>query len=106
MGGEGKDDVHGGTGNDVVRGGTGDDRLWAGPGNDRVFGGPGDDILHALAADDDPDLLDCGAGHDTAKVRGSERSTTQFRGCEVIVVVVTPSAADEADESDRDADAE
>jgi hypothetical protein len=48
----------------------------------------------------------CGAGRDTAKVRRSERSTTTIRGCEVIVVVVTPSADDEAAEADRDADAE
>jgi hypothetical protein len=39
-------------------------------------------------------------------VRRSERSTTTFRGCEVIVVVVRPSAEDEAAEADRDADAE
>jgi hypothetical protein len=39
-------------------------------------------------------------------VRGSERSTTRFRGCETIVVVVMPSAEDEAAEADRDADAE
>ncbi len=71
-----------------------------------MFGGPGDDTLHALAADGDPDVLDCGAGRDTAKVRASERATTTFRGCEVIVVVQTPTADDVADEADRDADAD
>ncbi|HJX75636.1 MAG TPA: hypothetical protein VJ247_04720, partial [Gaiella sp.] len=73
---------------------------------DTVRGGSGDDTLHALAADGQPDRLLCGAGRDTAKVRRSERSTTTIRGCEVIVVVVTPSADDEAAEADRDADAE
>ena len=63
-------------------------------------------MLHALAADDDPDVLDCGPGRDTAKVRDSERSTTRFHGCETIVVVVTPTAEDAAAEADRDADAE
>ena len=43
---------------------------------------------------------------DTAKVRGSERATTTFRGCETVVVVVTPTADDEAAEADRDVDAE
>jgi len=62
--------------------------------------------LHALAADGAPDTLLCGPGRDTARVRQSERSTTTTRGCEVIVVVVTPSAEDEAAEADRDADAE
>ena len=90
-GGEGPDELHGGSGDDTVGGGPGDDRLWAGPGNDVVHGGPGDDTLHALAADGDPDTLDCGPGRDTAKVRGSERATTTFRGCETVVVVVTPT---------------
>jgi Ca2+-binding RTX toxin-like protein len=106
VGGEGPDALHGGSGNDVVRGGTGDDRLWAGPGSDHVFGGPGDDTLHALAADHDADVLDCGAGRDTARVLASERSSTRIRHCEVIVVVTAASADDTADESDRDADAE
>ena len=74
-GGYGPDELHGGSGDDMVRGGPGDDRVWAGPGRDVVRGGAGNDVLHALAADGDPDVLDCGRGRDTAKVRGSERST-------------------------------
>ena len=104
-GGYGPDELHGGSGDDTVWGGPGDDRLWAGHGTDVVHGGPGDDVLHALAADGNADVLRCGAGRDTARVRGSERATTTFRSCEVIVVVVTPSADDEAAEGDRDADA-
>ena len=106
QGGGGPDELHGGSGNDTVAGGPGDDRLWAGPGADVVHGGPGDDTLHALAPDGDPDALDCGAGRDIAKVRGSERATTTFRRCETVVVVVTPTGDEEAGEADRDADAE
>ena len=62
-------------------------------------------MLHALAADGNPDVLHCGAGRDTARVRGSGAATTPITGCEMIVVVVTPSADDEAAEGDRDADA-
>jgi Ca2+-binding RTX toxin-like protein len=105
-GGQGPDELHGGTGDDTVRGGPGADRLWAGPGHDVVRGGVGDDTLHALAADGAPDTLDCGPGRDTAWVLASERSSTTFRGCETIMVVVRPSEADEAAEGDRDADAD
>ena len=42
----------------------GNDSLFGGWGADRVYGGTGDDVLHALAADGDPDLLDCGPGDD------------------------------------------
>ena len=88
-----------------ARGGPGSDRLWAGPGADRVTGGPGDDTLHALAADDAPDVLDCGPGSDTAKVLSTERASTTFRSCEVVMVIVSPSGDDQAAEGDRDADA-
>jgi Ca2+-binding RTX toxin-like protein len=105
-GGNGHDELHGGTGDDTVGGGNGNDRLWGGPGTDVLSGGPGPDVLHALAADGNPDTLDCGAGRDTARVRASELATTTIVGCETIVEVANPSAADEADEADRDADAE
>ena len=36
----------------------------------------------------------------------AERASTTFRGCETIMVIVTPSANDEAAEGDRDVDAE
>jgi hypothetical protein len=38
-------------------------------------------------------------------VLASERSSTTFRGCETVMVVVKPSADHEAAEGDRDADA-
>jgi hypothetical protein len=86
--------------------GPGDDRIWVGHGTDVGRGGYGDDVLHALAADGQPDTLHCGPGRDTAKVRQSERASTRFTRCEVIFVIVTPSADEEAGEADRDADAE
>jgi Ca2+-binding RTX toxin-like protein len=105
-GGNGHDELHGGTGDDTVAGGTGGDLLWGGHGTDTLRGGPSADTLHALAADGNPDTLDCGAGRDTARVRSSERPTTTIVGCEIIVEVVSPSADEEAGEEDRDADAE
>ena len=65
-----------------------------------------DQCPEALAADGQPDTLHCGPGRDTAKVRQSERASTTFTGCETIIVIVTPSAEDEAAEADRDADAD
>ena len=106
FGGHGPDELHGGSGDDRVHGGPGDDRIWVGPGTDVEWGGAGNDVLHALAADGNPDTIHCGPGRDTAKVRQSERASTRFTGCEVIVVVVMPSAEDEAAEADRDAEAD
>src|SRR5687767_5824487 len=77
-GGHGADELHGGSGDDLVRGGPGDDRIWVGHGTDVGRGGYGDDVLHALAADGQPDTLHCGPGRDTAKVRQSERASTRF----------------------------
>jgi Ca2+-binding RTX toxin-like protein len=105
-GGSAKDELHGGTGDDSLAGGHGDDLLWGGPGADRSSGGTGSDTLHALAADGQLDVLNCGPGHDTAKVRASERQLTRVHDCEVVMLIAMPSAEDEAAEADRDADAE
>jgi RTX calcium-binding nonapeptide repeat (4 copies) len=106
-GGGGGDRVAGGPGNDAVAGGEDDDSLYGGWGTDRVFGGPGGDRLHALAPDRDVDLLDCGAGDDTAIVRRSELRRTRLIGCEHLVVVEVGTTTDEAAENaDTDADAE
>ena len=71
-----------------------------------LHGGNGNDLLHALAGDGQPDVLDCGPGFDTAYVLDSERSTTTFRGCERIVVVSAPTAQDTADNADNDGQAD
>jgi RTX calcium-binding nonapeptide repeat (4 copies) len=126
LGGGGSDRLSGGAGSDRLEGGSGDDRLNAGAGDDRAAGGPGDDAvaggggsdslyggwgsdrssggagndrLHALAADGQVDVLDCGPGRDTAIIRRSERGLTRIVDCEVVVTVVVGSAEDEAAEN-------
>jgi Ca2+-binding RTX toxin-like protein len=79
-GGRGDDDINGGRGNDHINGGAGDDRLRGGGGDDvltddngtdRFSGGTGDDRINARdrrGRDDGRDVVDCGAGDDTALV--------------------------------------
>jgi Ca2+-binding RTX toxin-like protein len=106
-GGNGSDRAAGNKGPDDVRGGHGDDSLFAGWGADRVYGGFGDDELHALAADGDVDLLQCGPGRDKAWVLRAERPRTQVVGCELIylVDVVTPDQ-EEGENTDADTEAD
>jgi hypothetical protein len=74
--------------------------------NRSVLGGAGGDVLHALAPDGEPDLLNCGPGHDRAFVLRSERPRTTFIGCEVVFVVDAPTAdQDEGENADADAEA-
>ena len=79
-GGRGDDTLDGGRGNDTLRGGAGDDRLRGGAGDDvlsddrgtdRLSGGAGDDHIDARdrrGRNDRRDVVDCGAGDDTARV--------------------------------------
>jgi Ca2+-binding RTX toxin-like protein len=79
-GGRGSDDINGGRGNDHINGGAGDDRLRGGSGDDvltddngvdRFSGGTGDDRINARdrrGRHDGRDVVDCGAGNDTALV--------------------------------------
>jgi Ca2+-binding RTX toxin-like protein len=79
-GGRGNDDINGGRGDDRINGGAGDDRLRGGAGDDvltddngtdRFSGGTGDDRINARdrrGRDDARDVIDCGAGNDTALV--------------------------------------
>jgi Ca2+-binding RTX toxin-like protein len=79
-GGRGSDDINGGRGNDHIDGGAGDDRLRGGSGDDvltddngvdRFSGGTGDDRITARdrrGRHDGRDVVDCGAGDDTALV--------------------------------------
>jgi Ca2+-binding RTX toxin-like protein len=104
-GGDGDDRIAGNKGDDTVSGGNGNDSLFGGFGADLVSGGDGNDVLHALAADGQPDVLDCGRGYDTAYVLRAERQTTKVIGCERLYLVVdlTP---DEAEGENSVADAE
>jgi Ca2+-binding RTX toxin-like protein len=97
-GDKGNDLIKGGDGNDVEYGGEGNDVMWVGRGADAEYGGPGDDVLHALADDNRPDIVDCGAGHDIAWLNVAERGKYVIRGCEVRNwIVPTPEqAAEEA----------
>ncbi len=76
----GDDVVVGRGGSDILKGGPNQDRVYGGEGNDRVrgalgtdevFGGPGDDLVRASDGeqpnDGARDVLDCGAGVDTAR---------------------------------------
>jgi Ca2+-binding RTX toxin-like protein len=83
-----------------VRGGDGNDRLWAGSGEDTVYGGDGDDVLHALANDNQADVLDCGAGKDVAVINAREPHDLAAANCErVRKVVPTPEQAAADDRS-------
>jgi hemolysin type calcium-binding protein len=87
----GSDTVRAHAGNDVVYGGAGNDVMWPGAGVDVQYGGKGNDVLHALANDNQPDILDCGPGFDTAIVIAHDPA--RFRGCEQIVRLSPEEAA-------------
>ena len=107
LGGDAGDRVSGNRGPDLVYGNDGPDSIFGGWGADRAFGGSGDDELHALAADNDPDLLNCGPGDDKAFVLRSERPSTTLVGCETLLIVVELSAdQEEGENSDADTEAD
>ena len=60
LGKGGIDLLFGGAGNDILTGGDGDDQMFGEAGNDRMIWNPGDDT----------DLMEGGAGTDTAEVNG------------------------------------
>jgi hypothetical protein len=97
---DGNDIVYAGRGNDVVRSGPGNDAIYAGAGNDVTwpgagadvqYGGAGNDILHALANDNQPDILNCGPGYDVAEVIAHDPA--RFHGCEQIIRLTPEEAA-------------
>jgi PKD repeat protein len=86
LGGTGADQLYGGSGNDRLGGGDGADRVDGGSGNDmldderlggagkdRLIGGTGADLVRA--ADHTNDSIDCGAGHDIARLDPHDRQT-------------------------------
>jgi Ca2+-binding RTX toxin-like protein len=78
IGGSGGDMLFGQAGNDTLLGKGGADLIFGGAGNDVLTGGDGDDQLFGEAGDDrfiwnpgdDTDLIEGGAGTDTAEVNG------------------------------------
>jgi Ca2+-binding RTX toxin-like protein len=93
----GNDLVYARAGGDDIR--ASDDSLFGGRGADRVFGERGNDELHALAADGDIDLLQCGPGRDEAWVLRAERPRTQIVGYEAIYLVDVVSPDQEEGEN-------
>jgi len=78
VGGSGADQLFGQGDNDVLLGRGGSDLLFGGAGNDTLTGGDGDDQMFGQAGNDrliwnpgdDSDLMEGGAGIDTAEVNG------------------------------------
>jgi Ca2+-binding RTX toxin-like protein len=97
-GGKGNDVIRGGPGNDVLYGGEGNDVMWAGAGADVQYGGPGNDVLHALANDNQPDVLDCGTGFDVAYV--IMHDPVRIHGCEQVIRLSAAEAASMAAAND------
>jgi len=89
--GRGNDVVRGGPGNDAIYAGQGNDVTWAGAGADVQYGGQGNDILHALANDNQPDILDCGPGFDVAYA--IVHDPVRFHGCEQVIRLTAEQAA-------------
>ena len=112
-GGPGRDSLNGDQGRDVLRGGPDDDFLadyddgdlmLAGRGDDhaailsedpgtkaltRLYLGPGDDVV-TVNDDQQPDLVDCGPGHDVAEWVTTLDPTDQYVGCEVVQEYLGP----------------
>jgi Ca2+-binding RTX toxin-like protein len=93
-GGSGNDMLFGQTGNDVLLGRGGFDLLFGGADNDTLTGGDGDDQMFGEAGDDrmiwnpgdDSDLMEGGAGIDTAEVNGGN-------GAEVFAITANGTRA-------------
>jgi Ca2+-binding RTX toxin-like protein len=84
-GGKGRDSVKGQGDEDVVTGGKNADRVSGGSGDDKVRGNQGGDNIRGGSGDDEirdlskgRDRINCGAGNDTAAVRGNDK----VRNCE------------------------
>ena len=127
----GRDLISGGPGDDRSTGGPGNDKIFANRGVDESFGGDGNDVLWALARadvplpgvdtlhgengndrfrtrDGEPDVIDCGAGRDTAvldevDVIVDATSANPKGSCEVVKRAAPKPKEDneENDEEDR-----
>ena len=97
-GGQGNDAIRGGPGNDVLYGGMGNDVTWPGAGADVQYAGDGNDVLHALANDNQPDILNCGPGYDVAYV--IVHDPVRLRGCEQVIRLSPAEAAAQAAAND------
>jgi len=111
FGGAGNDTITGGSGNDLLFGQAGNDRLFGKGGADLLFGGDGNDILTGGDGNDsmfgeagndrfiwnpgdDTDLVEGGAGIDTAEINGgngAEQFSVISNGTRVRIDRVTPA---------------
>src|SRR5215216_81150 len=93
FGGTGNDQLTGGSGGDMLFGQAGDDILTGGDGDDQMFGEAGNDRM-IWNPGDDSDLMEGGAGTDTAEVNGgngAETFTITANGTRVRFDRVTPA---------------
>ena len=88
---DGPDTLNGTAGADVIYARGGNDVIWAGAGADVQSGGAGNDILHALANDNQPDILNCGPGFDVAYVIAHDPA--RFHRCEQVIRLSPEQAA-------------
>ncbi len=70
-------------GGDAIHGRSGDDLLHGDAGSDALYGGPGADMIFS-EGDGKVDVVDCGAGVDTA-MKSPEEQLDLFVGCENFV---------------------
>ena len=101
-GGSGADQLFGEAGNDTLLGSGGSDLLFGGAGNDTLTGGDADDQMFGQGGNDrmiwnpgdDTDLMEGGAGIDTAEVNGgngAEQFTLTANGTRVRFDRVNPA---------------
>lgn len=76
----GHDAIYGGSGDDLVRGDGGYDSLRRGTGSDRILGGSGNDTVYSTGDGGVGDVVDCGAGYNTAIADRYDK----LKGCEVV----------------------
>lgn len=76
----GNDQLDGGDGADTIRGGSGNDRILGGTGRDDIQGEAGNDTIDARDTGRAADIVNCGAGRDTALVNRRDIVTQ----CEVV----------------------
>ena len=76
--------LYGGAGNDTVLGREGNDHIYGNPGSDRLFGNLGKDTIYSFG-DRGEDVVNCGAGNDTAFVDEIDRVN---KNCETVFLRV------------------
>lgn len=81
--------LFGDTGDDTLKGGDGRDNLQGAGGRDRLLGGRGPGFLDAAFSETvgTPDVVDCGAGTDTAVANNNDT----VKNCEDVIRVANPS---------------